>query len=123
MILAILLNICHFFGDFTPLSTPWMLEAKKTGRPLIPILAHALIHAILHFFIVIFWTMDFNIAICVFTIQLLTHWVIDILKGRMNVWCSISLVNDPIKFWALFGVDQLLHQSIIILEVWFVLSQ
>ena len=40
---------CHFLADYTHLSTSWMLDAKRLGKPLYPIFQHALVHAILMF--------------------------------------------------------------------------
>lgn len=45
----IALNFCHFLGDYTHLSTNWMLTAKRLGKPLFPILVHAFVHSILMF--------------------------------------------------------------------------
>ncbi len=41
------LFICHFLADYTHLSTNWMLNAKRLGKPLHPILIHAMVHTLL----------------------------------------------------------------------------
>ncbi len=41
------LLVAHFLGDFTPLATARMLQAKALGRPVGPIAVHALVHAVL----------------------------------------------------------------------------
>lgn len=45
--LLIVLFFCHFLADFTQLSRPSMLEAKKTGEIGFSICAHAWVHAVL----------------------------------------------------------------------------
>ena len=109
----LILNICHWAADFTHLSTPWMLDAKRFGKPLLPILAHAGVHTSL-FFIAVFALHGLEMAMLAAAIQLPTHFVIDVLKGRMNGWFP-ELQNFENKFhWMVFGADQFLHQSVII---------
>ncbi len=104
---------CHFLGDFTHLSTNWMLRAKRLGTPLLPILAHAGVHTTL-FFIATFYLHGLDKAILSAQIQLPTHFIIDVLKGKMNYWFP-SLQDTSNKFhWLLFGFDQYLHQIVII---------
>lgn len=113
LIILALLQICHFLADFTPLSTPWMIQAKSKGRPLLPILAHASVHAFL-MFTVIHLCADFRAAIFLGAFQLITHFVIDVLKGLISN--SFNPLKDASQspFWTLFGLDQLLHQLVIV---------
>ena len=110
----IALNFCHFLGDYTHLSTNWMLSAKRLGKPLFPILVHALVHSIL-MFTAVWIILDIYMAIVTFCIQLPTHFLIDVLKGRMNKW--FPKLQDPSNkfFWYLFGFDQVMHALVIIL--------
>ncbi len=39
------LLLAHFIGDYTPLATSRMQDAKSGGTPIAPIAGHALIHA------------------------------------------------------------------------------
>lgn len=126
VILLLLLNVCHFLGDYPPLSVPF-LKAKSIGSPLLPILAHAGIHAIL---MGITMTIlgygncftGFDIVGKLMFFQLSTHFLIDILKGKMNVWFP-SLRNQENKLhWFVFGADQLLHEVVIILMAYIVLN-
>ena len=116
--LLILLNVCHFLADYTWLSNSWMLNAKRFGKPLFPIIAHATVHAFL-MWIVIRWVFntDANTSFWLFWLQLSTHFGIDVLKGRMNEW--FPPVKSPLNVihWVVFGGDQLLHQVVIILMV------
>ncbi|MDO9186141.1 MAG: DUF3307 domain-containing protein [Bacteroidia bacterium] len=114
MVLTLLiLNVCHWAGDFSHLSTAWMLDAKRFGKPLLPILAHAGVHTSL-FFIAIFALHDFDNAVIAAAIQLPTHFTIDVLKGKMNVWFPKLLSMENKFHWWVFGADQMLHQTVII---------
>ena len=113
--LLISLFICHWLADYTHLSTAWMLNAKRLGTPLFPIWIHAFIHAhlmavVLYFFIGInaLWA-----ALVIF--QWVSHFLIDVWKGKMNAWFP-SLQSPANKWhWVIFGLDQLLHAIVIIL--------
>ena len=112
------LFICHWLADYTPLSTAWMLNAKRLGRPLYPIFAHAFVHYILMglFLRICYggWGCGSDIIAKVLMLQLVSHFLIDTLKGRMNGWFP-SLQNPANKsHWVIFGFDQLLHALVII---------
>ena len=100
-------------GDFTHLSTAWMLKAKRFGKPLFPILAHAGVHTLL-FFIAIFALHGFDKAIIAAATQLSTHFAIDVLKGRMNGWFPKLQSIENKLYWLVLGADQMLHQIVII---------
>lgn len=109
------LFICHFLADFTPLSNAWMLHAKRFGKPLSPIFIHASIHALLMSF-VLAWFIGFtNTFAYLVLFQLLTHFLIDVWKGRMNGWFSKLQSSTNKWYWTLLGFDQLLHAFVIIL--------
>jgi hypothetical protein len=110
--LLIGLNICHFIGDYTHFSTGTMLSAKRIGKPLLPIFKHAAVHACLMGPLLVlcahnwYWLVLF---------ELVTHFIIDVLKGRLNGWFP-KLSNPANKFhWYIFGADQFLHQLVIII--------
>lgn len=111
--ILIALNFCHFLGDYTHLSTNWMLSAKRLGKPLFPILVHAFVHSIL-MFTAVWIILDIYMALIAFCIQLPTHFLIDVLKGRMNGW--FPKLKDPTNkaHWYSFGLDQLLYALVII---------
>ena len=113
IILGVLLCICHFLGDFTPLSNAWMLRAKQFGTPLFPIAMHALVHAVLMFLVLLFFV-SFNLALNLFFIQWASHFLIDTWKGRMNTWVPFLQDNSKRGYWMMLGFDQLLHQLTIL---------
>jgi hypothetical protein len=110
--LFFLLLACHWAADFTQLSTSWFLEAKKFGKPLFPIACHSGVHAGLMFFVLLFYA-SWQQACLWAAVEWGTHFLIDVWKGRMLGWFP-SLQNTQNKYyWWLFGIDQYLHISII----------
>jgi Protein of unknown function (DUF3307) len=109
------LFICHWLADYTHLSTAWMLNAKRLGKPLFPIFIHASIHGILMLFFMLIFGADYKDALQLWIFQVATHFLIDVWKGRMNGWFP-KLQNPANKWhWIVFGFDQLLHGIVIIL--------
>jgi hypothetical protein len=108
---------CHWLADYTPLSTPSMLKAKATGTPWFPIMMHGTTHGVLMGLTVLVFTQDLFLSVFVLTLQGLTHWAIDTVKGRCNVW--FPAVKDTTKYfhWVVFGLDQLLHAVVILFIV------
>lgn len=119
---ALLLSLffCHFLADYTHLSTAWMLNAKRLGKPLTPILVHAWVHALLMISTLMIFGIDESLCIKLYFFQWITHFIIDVWKGRMNGWFP-ALQNPANKWhWIVFGIDQLFHAVVIILMVHFV---
>lgn len=113
--LLILLFVCHWLADYTHLSTAWMLNAKRLGKPFAPILMHAWVHATLMFLVLIPFIGLRGDIWWLFLFQLSTHFLIDVWKGRMNGWFP-ALQSPANKWhWVVFGFDQLLHAIVIIL--------
>lgn len=119
--LLILLNFCHWIADYTWLSTDEMLSAKKFGEPLFPILKHALVHAVLTFAVVFFLFSDKSVVAAL--IMLITHFLIDLSKGKMNKWFKVLQSPSNKLHWVVFGGDQFLHQVVIITIVYITLAQ
>lgn len=123
----ILLNICHWLGDYTHLSTKRMLDAKRIGNPLLTILSHAATHAGLMGLTLAIYIKKVDVDMetlmmwsIVILIQLVSHFIIDVLKGKLNIW--FPRVSNPSNkaHWYVFGLDQLLHQLIIILMAYLI---
>ncbi len=111
----IALFFCHWLADFTWLSNSWMLNAKALGKPLFPIFIHAAMHAML-MSLVLGWVIGFTDKWAYLVmLQWVTHFVIDVWKGRMNGWFPL-LKNPANKWhWVIFGWDQYLHALVILL--------
>ena len=120
ILLIFLLLICHYLCDFTPLSNSWMLKAKQFGKPFFPILIHAFMHASFMLIVLLFF-IDPILALKLAAFQWTTHFLIDVWKGRMNNWFPILQDNTKKYYWIIFGFDQLLHQSVILLMVNFII--
>jgi hypothetical protein len=115
--LILCLLFVHFLADYTPLSTPWMLEAKRAGRPLEPIASHAAVHMLLCLPVLLFFSSRehvLELAVAWWMIGV-SHFLIDTLKGRINGWYppAASPVNKC--HWVIFGLDQYLHAAVLVL--------
>jgi hypothetical protein len=109
------LFICHWLADYTHLSTSWMFNAKRLGKPLFPIFIHAAIHSML-MSLILGWFIGFtNVWAYLVLFQLVTHFLIDTSKGKMNVWFPTLQSSANKWHWIVFGFDQLLHALVIII--------
>lgn len=118
-LLLILLFVCHYLADYTHLSTPDMLAAKRVGYPYYPIFTHAAIHASLMHTVIAFYGVSNIVLLSCSLLQLSSHFIIDVLKGKMNVWFP-SVANPANKeHWYIFGLDQLLHHCVIV-AMWYI---
>lgn len=118
-ILLISLFFCHFLADYTHLSTNWMLNAKRLGKPLFPIFAHAIMHSTLMGISLFLFGIENETMCKLMLFQLITHFLIDVWKGRMNGWFP-SLQSPANKWhWIIFGFDQFLHAVVIIIMSYF----
>lgn len=115
MLLFCFLLFGHWLADFTHLSQPYMLAAKKFGRPLTPIFHHALVHAILVMLILICHAADPYRTLLACLMMLVSHFTIDVWKGRMNVWFPSLQSPVNVFHWWIFGLDQMLHIVVLFL--------
>lgn len=109
------LFLAHYIGDFTPLATRRMLEAKAAAKPLWPIAAHAGVHTgLMALAIVLVSRPEASILVLACAIQFVTHFGLD--AGRAGVGRWQPSLNDPTrsKFWRLLGLDQLAHAIVLI---------
>jgi len=113
--LLVSLFVAHFLGDFTPLSTRRMQEAKAAGGPAGPIVAHAGVHAVLVGFAVGLVSRPgaFVFLAAVF-LEFVTHLAIDWGRGRMGA--RRPLLGDAASeaFWVFLGMDQLAHYLVLL---------
>ena len=108
------LFVCHWLADYTHLSTGWMLKAKQFGKPLFPIFTHATVHALLMFVVLLCYVSDIVLVVKLSAFQLLTHFIIDVCKGRLNGWFPVLQSPENKSYWIVFGADQLLHAIVIV---------
>ncbi|QFQ11665.1 DUF3307 domain-containing protein [Pseudoprevotella muciniphila] len=110
------LIVCHFFADFC-LTTSSMIRAKADGKVLLPILEHSFVHALLMGFCLLLFETAWKILIMLMVFEMLSHFLIDTGKGLIMSHFKIFADNRRKPYWILYGFDQLLHQTIIIL-IW-----
>ncbi|HMT01948.1 MAG TPA: DUF3307 domain-containing protein [Burkholderiales bacterium] len=123
MTILIILFFCHFLADFTPLSTQKMLNAKALGTPLMPIWEHASVHSSLMMIPLYIFTKDIWFTFYLMGFQALTHFMIDVWKGKMNLRFPICRDNTNKAHWILFGFDQFLHAVVIIIMYYLIINQ
>lgn len=92
-----------------------MLKAKATGEFGWPIFAHALVHASLMGIAISIYCNNWDVVFYSFLLQLLSHFLIDVWKGKMNVWFPKVMDTTKYPHWILFGFDQFLHAYFIIM--------
>ena|SRR6478752_2901954 len=115
IIVLIGLFFCHFLADFTQMSRPYMLSAKKFGAPVTPIAAHAAVHAVLMLiFLRIMGYKGINVATVVM-LQWISHTLIDVTKGKINFYFPATREATNVSHWWVFGLDQFAHAVIIII--------
>lgn len=111
MYFLIFLQIKHWYIDFV-LQTDAMVKGKGIyGNP--QGIWHSAQHAIGTFLAAVFFT-DLTVATAVALFDFLTHYHID--------WCKMKYgcrdITNP-KFWNHLGLDQMAHQLVYIMIVWF----
>jgi hypothetical protein len=117
------LFLAHYLGDFTPLATRRMLEAKAAAKPLWPIAAHAAVHtALVAVVIALAASPSGPTLLLVCAIQFVTHFLLD--AGRAVLGRRLPILNDPARsrFWHVLGLDQLAHAVVLIVVAAIVLA-
>ncbi len=117
------LFLAHYCGDFTPLATRRMLEAKVAAQPLWPIAAHAGVHtALMALVIVLAASPDPAILLLACAVQFVTHFVLDAGRARLGRWYPALNDASRSRFWHVLGLDQLAHAIVLILVATIVLA-
>jgi len=121
-VLLALLLVGHFLGDFTPLATARMQEAKANGGPMRVIAAHAAVHAVLTgLAIALVAGLEPSALWLAVGLQFLTHWGLDAFRARLGV--RVPVFADPSKnvYWTALGLDQLAHGLVLLIITMLVL--
>ncbi len=116
-LLLISLLVCHYLADFC-LTTPKMIRAKADGRDLWPIMLHAAIHAGLMAICLLLWSISWKAVLLAIAVEWITHFLIDLAKARLSIRFLILTDQQQKPYWMLYGLDQLLHQLVIV-GVWY----
>ncbi len=114
IILLSLLLVAHYLGDFTPLATRQMQEAKAGFRPPGLIVAHAAVHGGLVFAAVGLVRPAWPVVLTAGGIEFATHLGIDFVKMKLGT--RFPRLRDPKDgpFWYFLGLDQLAHLLILV---------
>ncbi len=112
------LFLCHWLADFSPLSTAWMLKAKEKGSPLFPIFVHACVHGgLMSIVFVLINPISDPVWLLPILFQITSHFLIDVLKGKLGVWFPTLADSSNKWHWFVFGMDQFLHTITILYMV------
>ncbi len=104
--LLIGLEIKHYIADYF-LQPGWMLAGK--GNIFHPGgYAHAGLHALLSLIVLVGAGTPIGLALALFAAEFVLHYALDYSKAAYSR--GVHLDNRPARFWALHGMDQLLHQ-------------
>lgn len=112
--LLILFQLKHFVADY-PLQTPYMLgKFKSFPDYLLPLAAHAGVHALFTAAIAVAFK-RFDVLFILVSLDFVTHFIIDRIKASPNMLGRFK--PDQRQFWWALGFDQMAHQFVMILCV------
>ena len=117
VLLLITLLVCHYLADFC-LTMPVMIRAKTDGRNLWPIALHATIHAVLIGLCLLVYGVGWQLLLVLIVTELVSHFAIDVLKAQISIRFPYWSDNRHKPYWMLYGLDQLLHQ-IVMIVIWY----
>lgn len=121
LFLILFLLLCHYLADFC-LTSPAMIQAKADGRNPWPILLHAGIHAGLVGICLLCWHSPWKPLLLLVLLELVSHFLIDTMKGRLTARFPILADMQQKPYWMLYGLDQLLHLMVLVLIWYFCIS-
>lgn len=75
--------------------------AKADGQRLLPILEHAAVHAVLMLVVLFVFGISWQVALLGFGIELGTHFVIDVSKGRLTKRYPVFADMHRKPYWQL----------------------
>ena len=110
-----LLLVGHFLGDFTPLSTSAIQEAKAGLRTRWLIAAHAAVHTALVLAIVWLVVASPATALLAAGFEFATHFAIDVAKMELGRRFPVLRDSTAGAFWTVHGADQLAHALVLLI--------
>ena len=116
LLLTVLL-VCHYLADFC-LTSKAMIKAKVDGKNPLPILLHASIHALLMGFCLLVWSVLLKWILALIVLELVSHFLIDLAKARLSAQIPRLADHQQKNYWVIYGLDQLLHQLVIVV-IWY----
>ena len=103
-ILLIAFQLKHFICDY-PLQNTYMLGKLRATNWVLPLAAHAAVHATATFLIAIWFSL--HLAIILAITDFILHFTIDRLKASPNYGGRFK--PDQPYFWWTLGADQMAH--------------
>lgn len=120
MLVLVSLFICHYLADFC-LTWPGLIQSKADGRNAWPIMQHAAVHALLMGVCLLMCGIGPWLSLLMMAFEWATHFLIDTAKARLSAVFPMLSDARHKTYWMLYGIDQLLHQLVIVLIWYFVL--
>ena len=117
VLLLVGLIICHYLADFC-LTWPALIRSKADGRNVWPILLHAVLHAVLMGACLLVFGVNVELSLWLMLLEVVTHFVIDFGKAAVSVKVPLLADVKQKAYWVLFGLDQLLHQLVVVV-IWY----
>jgi hypothetical protein len=116
LLLMLGLEIKHFVADYT-LQFNWMIKGKKSlSHP--GGYAHAGTHAVGSLIVLMGFGFPVWLILVLAISEFVVHYLLDFAKAQISD--DISSAVQPRKYWALNGLDQLLHHITYIAMAWMV---
>ena len=107
------LLLCHYLADFC-LTSKSMIRAKSSGKEYFPILLHAGVHAVMMSLTLGVFGVPLYGCVAAFLIELVSHFLIDTLKGKLSFMYEVLRDNTRKPYWMVYGFDQLLHILVVV---------
>lgn len=105
-ILLIGLQVKHYAADYL-LQTRWMIDGKQSLTALGGY-AHAAVHAAGTALVLGFLDVSASTLFTIVSAEFIAHYALDFAKSRYGE--GYSTRETPRRYWAVNGLDQLLHQ-------------
>ena len=99
-------EVKHFIADYL-LQPAWLLEGKGDLRKLGGY-AHAAVHGAFSVIVLLLFGTPLWLTALLFIAEFIVHYVLDFAKIHYSR--GVDIERDAARYWALHGVDQLLHQ-------------
>ena len=113
LILLIALLVCHYLADFC-LTLPIMIRAKANGKQLWPIVLHSMVHAVLMGLCLLLFGVSVLTTLYLMVAEAMSHFIIDLSKARLSTHVPRLADATGKPYWMLYGLDQLLHQMVVV---------
>lgn len=116
-LLLVSLLVCHYLADFC-LTSSAMIRAKADGKNPLPILWHATVHGVLMGICLMLRNVSWKWILVMVGLEIISHFLIDLAKARLSAQFPRLADQQQKPYWIVYGLDQLLHQLVIVV-IWY----